>query len=373
MKQTHILFSLLLFLGSCINQKEVGNLEGTILSINTDDKSIITDSPALTNIRFVKLETKDECLLEDVNKVIPFEDKLYILSSPGNGNVYIFDNKGKFIRKLNKGEGPENIIYPTDISLNANKRSLFVLDFYRNIKEYDLEGNFLRKISMQEPFFALEAIGNDFLLFDSGSRSKADYYVRYLTETSENKDFFQKPVKSKFFASSNFFTPISDDKVLVSCLFSDTIFLATSTEKELFPYIILDFQDKGANTPQRLNEISNVGEYLKKAKQQKYIPGPSDLSIINDNLFFTLNGEKFYFARYDTKKDKITLHTKLMEGLPNIYKSTGRTGKEVIYAMDMPWLIEYLNENQEIKSDVINQLRTECKDENDNPVVFFGS
>ena len=337
MKQTHILFSLLLFLGSCINQKEVGNLEGTILSINTDDKSIITDSPALTNIRFVKLETKDECLLEDVNKVIPFEDKLYILSSPGNGNVYIFDNKGKFIRKLNKGEGPENIIYPTDISLNANKRSLFVLDFYRNIKEYDLEGNFLRKISMQEPFFALEAIGNDFLLFDSGSRSKADYYV------------------------------------LVSCLFSDTIFLATSTEKELFPYIILDFQDKGANTPQRLNEISNVGEYLKKAKQQKYIPGPSDLSIINDNLFFTLNGEKFYFARYDTKKDKITLHTKLMEGLPNIYKSTGRTGKEVIYAMDMPWLIEYLNENQEIKSDVINQLRTECKDENDNPVLFFGS
>ena len=84
-----------------------------------------------------------------------------------------------------------------------------------------------------------------------------------------------------------------------------------------------------------------MGEYLKKAKQQKYIPGPSDLSIINDNLFFTLNGEKFYFARYDTKKDKITLHTKLMEGLPNIYKSTGRTGKEVIYAMDMPWLIEY--------------------------------
>ena len=116
-----------------------------------------------------------------------------------------------------------------------------------------------------------------------------------------------------------------------------------------------------------------MGEYLKKAKQQKYIPGPSDLSIINDNLFFTLNGEKFYFARYDTKKDKITLHTNLMEGLPNIYKSTGRTGKEVIYAMDMPWLIEYLNENQEIKSDVINQLRTECKDENDNPVLFFGS
>ena len=223
MKQTHILFSLLLFFGSCINQKEAGNLEGTILSINTDDKSIITDSP----------------------------------------HWQIF------------------------VSLNSKQKI--------------------------------------------------------------------------------------DDKVLVSCLFSDTVFLATSTEKELFPYIILDFQDKGANTPQRLNEISNVGEYLKKAKQQKYIPGPSDLSIINDNLFFTLNGEKFYFARYDTKKDKITLHTKLMEGLPNIYKSTGRTGKEVIYAMDMPWLIEYLNENQEIKSDVINQLRTECKDENDNPVLFFGS
>ena len=89
MKQTHILFSLLLFLGSCINQKEVGNLEGTILSINTDDKSIITDSPALTNIRFVKLETKDECLLEDVNKVIPFEDKLYILPQATVTSIYL--------------------------------------------------------------------------------------------------------------------------------------------------------------------------------------------------------------------------------------------------------------------------------------------
>lgn len=38
---------------------------------------------------------------------------------------------------------------------------------------------------------------------------------------------------------------------------------------------------------------------------------------------------------------------------------------------NMPWLIEYLNENQEIKSDVINQLRTECKDENDKPCIIL--
>lgn len=256
MKQTCIFLGLLLFFGSCINQKEAGNPEVTILSINTDDKSIIADNPALRNIRFVKLETKEECLLEDVNKVIPFEDKLYILSSLGNGNVYIFDNKGKFIRKLNKGEGPENIIYPTDISINANKKSLFVLDFYRNIKEYDLEGNFLRKITMQEPFFALEAIGNDFLLFDSGSRSKADYYVRYLTETSENKDFFQKPVKSKFFSSSNFFTLISDDKVLVSCFFQIPYFLRPVLIKSYYPISSWIFRIKEQTLPKGLTKLA---------------------------------------------------------------------------------------------------------------------
>lgn len=137
--------------------------------------------------------------------------------------------------------------------------------------------------------------------------------------------------------------------------------------------MILDFHNKGANKVERLSEVKGLGDYFKKAKQNKYITGPSNFCILNNNPFFTLNGDVFYFARYNTKKDEIRLHKKLMEGLPNIYGIVGKTDKEVIFSMNMPWLIEYFEENKEIKSDIIKQLQKECNDENDNPVLLFAS
>jgi len=375
MKQMYLyIFILFLISNSCIDKKGVKKIDVPIISIDTKDNNIISDSPALTNIHYVKLETKDECLLEDITKVIPFEDKLYILTSLGQGNIFIFDNNGIFINKINKSDGPEDIIYPTDIAINSDKKHLLILDFYRNIKEYDLNGNFIKKTSIKEPFLALESIGNDYLLFDSNTRSKANYYVRYLTETSKNKDFFSKVLKGKLFYSSNFFTKLNEDKVLVSCILYDTIFYITKTQKELLPYIVFDFHDKNANKKQRLDEINDIGEYYKNAKEHNYVTGPSDFSVINDNLFFTLNsGEDYYFAKYNTKNNKISLHKTLLEGLPNRYRSVGRTNKEVVYAIDMPHLIEYFKENPQNNSSIIKQLKRKCNNEDDNPILLFGS
>lgn len=67
------------------------------------------------------------------------------------------------------------------------------------------------------------------------------------------------------------------------------------------------------------------------------------------------------------------LHKTLFEGLPNIYASVGRTDKEVIYAIDMPWLMEYFNENPQFDSGIVGQLRRECNNSDDNPVLLFGS
>lgn len=374
MKHYYIfIFTILSILYSCGKKQDIKNTGTSVLSINTEDKSTITDKPILTNIRFVKLETKEECLLEDINKVISYNNKLYILSSVGKGNIFIFDNNGKFIYKMKKGEGPEEIIYPTDIAINSNKNRLLILDHYRNIKEYDLEGNFIHKTSIKEPFLLLESLGEDFLLFDPNTRSKANYYVQYMTQTLETKDFFEKTVKGTIFSVSNFFTKISNNEALISCIFSDTIFYINSNQKELLPYLVLNFHNKGANNPQRLNEITSLGEYMKSANNNNYITGPSDLSIINDNIFFTMNGKEYYYTKYDTMKKTISLHKRLIEGLPNIYMSVGRTDKEVIYSMDIPWLIDHFNKNEEIKSDIINQLKQECNNENDNPVLFFGS
>lgn len=375
MKQIYFyIFIILAISNSCIDKKESKSIDDLIVSINAKDDAIITESPVFTKMRYVKLETKEECLLENVTKVIPFENKLYILTSLGQGNIFIFDNNGAFIKKIKRGDGPEDIIYPTDIAINSNKRHLLILDYYRNIKEYDLDGNFIQKISMKEPFLALESIGDDFLLFDPNTRSKSNYYIRYLTEKLKSKELFQKPLKGKLFYSPNFFTKINEDKVLVSCILSDTIFYITKTQKELLPYMILDFHDQNANKKDRLNRINDIGEYLRNAENMNYITGPSDVGFINDNIFFTLrSGKDFYYVNYIISNNEILLHKTLIEGLPNIYVSSGRTNKEVIFTIDIPWLMEYFQENPQINSDMIKHLKEECNNEDDNPILIFAS
>ncbi|WP_106831900.1 6-bladed beta-propeller [Parabacteroides pacaensis] len=363
-----------LILISCTKKETQENIPCQVLSINVESDKLRTEEPALPNFRYVKLETKEECLLEDVIKITPYNNKLFILSSSGKGNVYVFDDKGNYLYQIKKGEGPENIMYPTDITINEEKKSLVILDAYRNIKEYDPEtGQFLKKTIMKDPFFSIETIGNDFLLFDPNSRKQSDFYLRYLSNEKEYKDLFPKPIKGSFFSLPNFFTKITPREVLVSCIFSDTIFSINNTQQELSPYIVFNFQGKEANNPRNLEGIESLGKYLDNAKERKLVTGPCDVCSFNGNLFFTLKGENNYFVTYDSKENKVLLHKTLFEGLPNMYTSVGRTEKEVIYAIDMPWLMEYFTENPPTNSEIIKQLKQECNNTDDNPVLLFGS
>lgn len=365
---------ILLILTSCNKKSNISDKNQQALSINTENCVLQTEKPALSKLRYIKLETKQECLLEDVTKVVCYNNKLYILSALGNGNVYIFDDKGNFQYKLNKGEGPEDIMYPTDIAINEEKNSLVVLDLYRNIKEFNAQnGDFLKNTTIKEPFLSIETIGSDFLLFDPNTQSKSDFYLRYLQEGGNYNNLFPKVSKGKLFSSPNFFTKINSKELLVSCIFSDTIYHINNDTKQLAPYLILDFQENGANRSQYLEEAQSLGKYMKNAKDRKLITGPRDLSHLGENLFFTLNSKDNYFVTFNAKENKAYLHTTLFDGLPNIYVSSGRTDKEVIFTMDIPWLMEYFKDNPDVNSDIISQLKQECNDDNDNPVLLFGS
>ena len=49
------------------------------------------------------------------------------------------------------------------------------------------------------------------------------------------------------------------------------------------------------------------------------------------------------------------------------------TNNEVIFAIDMPWLMEYFEENNQSESSIITQLKKACNNEDDNHVLLFGS
>lgn len=98
------------------------------------------------NVEYIPLETTDEFICKGHIQAV---GKKFIIATNrnGDGNIYIFDRKGKALRIINrKGEGGEEYLHATNAILEEDSREIFVNDKYgKKIVVYDLKGNFKRK------------------------------------------------------------------------------------------------------------------------------------------------------------------------------------------------------------------------------------
>lgn len=355
------------------------NAANSSFEIVINSETPVSDQPILKNVSFLKLETNDECLIEDVSKVIPSKSKLVILSSSMNGgmptqDVLIFDNLGRFQNKISRGQGPGELIYPTDIAVNANGDSLYVVDRCKQINVYDLEGNYKRALSTQESFMQMMPVASDFLLFDPNLQKEGNYNLRYLCSSNDSTTVLLKqPYDGVSFSLSNLLFRMENNDALFSILFSDTVYNVDAHDKMLRPYFVLNFEGRGINQSVSLEALTGFSEYMEMIKNKNMFSGPSDLSVAKDRAFFTLRAKEFYFVTCDLNSKKSVLHTKLIEGLPNIYGSCGSISGQVIYAMDAPRLLKSMEEEENSKTELVKQLKQAVITEEDNPILFFGS
>lgn len=104
------------------------------------------------NIKYVRLETKNESLVNDViEKIESKNGVIYIKDSKSSGpEVLLFDDKGKHIRNIDRcGQGPEEYINGVDIAIN-NKGDVSFADRADKgrIVTYTSEGNFVSRIKL---------------------------------------------------------------------------------------------------------------------------------------------------------------------------------------------------------------------------------
>ena len=99
----------------------------------------------------------------DVDK----ENNVYVLDRKAY-NIKIFDENGKFVRKiLKKGQGPNEISNLAGFRLNRFSGNIFVItDYGYRLKEFDTSGNFIKFYHLPEQFFHyFEFIDNARLLY----------------------------------------------------------------------------------------------------------------------------------------------------------------------------------------------------------------
>lgn len=124
-------------------------------------------SEIFDSIKIVPLESSDSILVGRVDKVVIYNDKIFVLDQTESKAVFEFDVAGRFIRRIGHvgwkfGEFKE----PNDISVNNGEVSIWVHD-QRKFVIYDMNGNCLREVNVAT-------------MAKSGVRISADKFATYL-------------------------------------------------------------------------------------------------------------------------------------------------------------------------------------------------
>jgi hypothetical protein len=126
-KKIIVLF--ILFLFSECKQKPQGYTGIPVIDIVEgieDEGTTMLLSEVAEDITFIPLETTDECLVSD-NISVNFHKDYIIVKDNSYAQILLFDNKGKFIRKIgNMGQGPGEYLYP--LPIGAVNDEFFVYD-----------------------------------------------------------------------------------------------------------------------------------------------------------------------------------------------------------------------------------------------------
>ena len=121
-------------------------------------------SAFVDEIEYRELNTRDSCILSEIEKIYIDNDTL-LIQDKLNGGILTFDRKGKLISQINFfGEGPEEFITITAFCIDPEKNIIYIWDYpSQKIKKYTYQGDFIG--ADKSEFFV-----RDFTVLKDGNR-----------------------------------------------------------------------------------------------------------------------------------------------------------------------------------------------------------
>lgn len=202
------------------------------------------------SFRLIPLETNEECLIGEITKIVALKNG-YIIFDKRNKNIFQFDTQGKFLKRIgNIGNGPQEYSDPYDVSLDALKKQIIVVDLTaRKLVIFDYDGNFVKTTPMYFLFQHLEKNINHITYNLGGSYNNInptlDQHKLVIAEENFDSIFRFMPYKRNPKNSYSVERPLRKfgDDIFYYNYFTDTIWKINSAGLEAFCNI--NFQGKG--------------------------------------------------------------------------------------------------------------------------------
>lgn len=168
MKNLYMLCNLIFFLlCSCRTENDTSHI---IIPVDVENNSKdISFYDVFKSADLIYLETSEDCLIGEVNK-ISYADNIYYIFDRRQAGVFAFSKKGKFLFKIqNIGSGPGEYFRIADFEINKYTNSIDLLTPFGEVLKYDREhGKFISSYHLPETIRAvhfLKSISQDTTVF----------------------------------------------------------------------------------------------------------------------------------------------------------------------------------------------------------------
>ncbi|MDD3323181.1 MAG: 6-bladed beta-propeller [Paludibacter sp.] len=210
-------------------------------------KSTFNLGDLISSIKTIPLETTNESLISEIEYILVTQSYIYIQDAFQGSSILVFDNNGKFIKRIIRGQAPENLFKVNNFVFDNKKEELIVYNT-PYLSFYSPEGDFKRKarVPLSAYSFGLTKNGyvfhavngndnrhftsnknNQILITDTLFKLKSTGFPNWLS-----KENFRHG-KSSYFNNVN-------DSMLISFNYNDTIFQYNNDYKISAKYV-LDF------------------------------------------------------------------------------------------------------------------------------------
>lgn len=344
--------------------------------------------------KVVLLETKPECVVQNIRSLEIYKEDIYILDDRAN-KLYVFDGNGKFKRTISSpGRGHGEYMKLADFSIDRTKEVIYLLDEATDeILKFSLNDyKFLSSIkAVQNGYltYSMQEIGGKIYLNRSSVSEKEKYELREIDE--RNGKQVGKFLKSDDYnhgwnfplslEHSNFYSKNSQSPKYIG-LFSNLIMNVTADGVSA-AYIVdsRKFVDKEEVLKMqkiaegKLEKIDFSGIYSQKRIHQisRFIESPSKV------FFQYLEGDERNYLVYDKASGKTKTSSLFMDDyvsdknmIPMDFCYSDERGVvALLKPCFMPHFIKYIINGGKMRTHLDNYSRLIKLNKDSNPVLFF--
>lgn len=344
--------------------------------------------------KVVLLETKPECVVQNIRSLEIYKEDIYILDDRAN-KLYVFDGNGKFKRTISSpGRGHGEYMKLADFSIDRTKEIIYLLDEATDeILKFRLDDyKFLSSIkAVQNGYltYCMQEIGGKIYLNRSSVLEKEKYELREIDE--RNGKQVGKFLKSDDYnhgwnfplslEHSNFYSKNSQSPKYIG-LFSNLIMNVTADGVSA-AYIVdsRKFVNKDEVLMMqriaegKLEKIDFSGIYSQKRIHQisRFIESPSKV------FFQYLEGDERNYLVYDKASGKTKTSSLFMNDyvsdknmIPMDFCYSDERGVvALLKPCFMPHFIKYIVDGGKMRTHLDNYSRLIKLNKDSNPVLFF--